>query len=414
METGSEQQVANNIRERANIMRSRNLSLNGIRILINSTLLSKGWHVGTVMDMPDETYSHIMNTVFDHLCRGWKVQCISKEVLSLPKERGGLGIKDPDIQTYALQIHHLARLLNPEEKGKWTVLARYYIADIIGKLGIQQWEFIATPDRKAYTGTDVPPVYKTFTNFLTKHHAAFLALTEVSTKGIYDILSKAKNKYVTVAGVDYWGNTLRFINPLNWKVIWENVFNSLCVNRRMNTLYFLFHNALPTGQRMDNERGAYPKVCPRCSVYEDAYHTFITCPSAKNVWDAYFFVYETVLRRSRISIGETVFLQNLPPDEHQKRLLVTLTSLIVNEIWMSRNAHQKEGEEPNVRRSTTTINAILRELHTVSHRHEENFSIRFCMPNPMCTEERGILYFNLPDDDAEEDEEAMFLPEFTK
>ena len=111
--------------ECAKTQSQRNLSLKGKTIVINTLILSKLWFIANVFPIPKDLIPEINKIIFGYLWKGSAVEPIAREILFLPKDRGGLGILVPLIQGQALRIKYLIQLGKKDNNNIWTYFGRY-------------------------------------------------------------------------------------------------------------------------------------------------------------------------------------------------------------------------------------------------------------------------------------------------
>ena len=85
------------------LQNQRHLSLKGKSIIINTILLSKLWYVSSVFPLPKDLLWEINKIIFKFLWNDKNPETIARETLFLPRERGGLRILVPCIESQALR-----------------------------------------------------------------------------------------------------------------------------------------------------------------------------------------------------------------------------------------------------------------------------------------------------------------------
>ena len=118
------QKMENNVK----VQNQRHLSLKGKTIIINTILLSKHWYVCSIFPLPKDLLSEINKIIFKFLWNTKNPEPIAPETLSLPRERRGLGILVPSIESQALRTKFLLQLGNENNTNIWTYLGRYWVA----------------------------------------------------------------------------------------------------------------------------------------------------------------------------------------------------------------------------------------------------------------------------------------------
>ena len=198
----------------------------------------------------------------------------------------------------------------------------------------------------------------------------------------------------------YWNSVVE--RRLPWKKIWPLTYKSLYKGKYLDTYYKFLSNALPSGHKMRTSRRPYPNNCARCHRYETTLHIFAECPFARGVWNNYFSIYSALLDRPEVNYKEALFSTALPKDKHQQLLLLTITTIIVHELWRARCAQYKQKIPTNINHSTRLINSKIRMIHYAYIHKTYNFRQKLCLPSPICKLENGIYRFSLPEPNDQE------------
>ena len=142
----------------AKIQNQRHLSLKGKTIIINTILLSKLWYVGNVSPIPKDLLPEINKIIFQFLWNNKNPEPIARETLFLPRERGGLGILVPSIQSQALRTKFPLQLGKENNTNIWTYLGRYWVASKIYNF-TPQWNFLKKNNYPKNYGPYIPTHY---------------------------------------------------------------------------------------------------------------------------------------------------------------------------------------------------------------------------------------------------------------
>ena len=132
---------------------------------------------------------------------------------------------------------------------------------------------------------------------------------------------------------------------------------------------------------------------------------FARCQIAGKIWKTYQKLYEELLPHIPFIYEEAALSLNLVDSKitpNTRKLTLTLTNLIVNELWTSRNKFEKDRVLPNIERSVKTINSRMKYILDVQYRHYKNindiqtFKSLFTINDIICTIENGTLKTKLP------------------
>ena len=137
--------VTRKIKNRSEILSSRDLSMQGRGIIVNSLLLSKAWHVASVIPPTETVIQQINMIIFKYIYNYKEPHTIAHQELTLPIQQGGIGVLDLKIQQKALRISKLKHILDPLNDLSWLVIPRLCTASTITRYNTE-WPFLASPD----------------------------------------------------------------------------------------------------------------------------------------------------------------------------------------------------------------------------------------------------------------------------
>ena len=393
-------EITNKIQTRIETLSTRKLSFRGKTIIANSLLLSKAWHAATVIPANMKVVAAIHTAVFKYLFRH-RTQKPPQDVCKLLVRDGGMAVKDFNMQQLSLRINRMRHILDPTKNSHWVRLNRLYTAERI-TLHNTEWPFLA----------HVPTIHfehnrhlhaRTWHNELTEHlrtsKKKLLRLNPPSTRGIYGYKLLDLWCRTEISGEAYWNRVTN--RRLPWKKIWKTTFQSLDPSHHTDTYYRMLHNALATGSNLEqtNDRtnnAPYETRCFYCHRPDSAYHCFAQCTYARTIWNRFFYVYAELGEEVELTYTESLLSTKLPKDRHKRLLQLTLTNLVVHEIWRSRCEHRYDHIAANADVSTRRINSQLKKIHWAYHNAHPDYVHKLCLPSPICQESSGTLVFNLP------------------
>ena len=96
----------------------RKPSLLGKAILVNTIILAKTTYLSNIFSRPENQIKQIYKYIFAYLWQNKTPEPISRKTLFLPKQQGGLNIKEPE----AHMSMSLKYLLNLKQKEKKTAM----------------------------------------------------------------------------------------------------------------------------------------------------------------------------------------------------------------------------------------------------------------------------------------------------
>ena len=392
-------EICSKIKSRAEMLSARKLTMRGRAILANSLLLSKAWHVATVIPAPRVTVSAINSATFNYIYNGKQPHSIAWNELTLRVPQGGIGLLDIHLQQQALRLNRLQHILDATQAHTWLIIPRLYTAQALARHNAE-WQFLSTVphidfDDPVNDHIATPPHLQELPTFLRYHKRKYLQLKEKSTHTIYQHLLNEKRSTLTITGERKWATALG--RRLNWTRIWKTNYQSLLTSKHLDTWFLFLHYALPTGERTDTTRGRYATHCPRCGVYETTLHLFWGCDIASQIWNRYFPIFANLHNRQNIAYTEALFPHTLPADKHKARLLRTISGIIIHELWRARCAHKHDHTPANINTSTANINARIIRTHCAYISMQPDYEKTLCLPSPICSiATNGQPIFNLP------------------
>ena len=404
--------IIKKIEEKVDSQKLRSLSLKGKITILNTTILSKAWFLSTVYPAPKWAEKRITKSIFTFLWGDRGPELIKREIIYLPKEKGGLGLLHFNTQGKALRLKYLFQITQQNMMHKWIYFARYWTSTRLYKYD-DDWRFLNNNLAPAYNGTCLPLHYFLLLQDFGKNQKDLMQLTRKTTKEIYITLKKKEDEAVKLPVQTTWQYTIRW-KTIIWKKIWKHTFESFCVGKPNDVLYKVLHNCLPTKVRMKKNRkntDNYDMTCKLCRTHDETtLHIFAKCQHAQEIWRKYQDIYQRLLPRTKFCYEEaalTVNLQDIKQPSPTSKLVLTITTIILYQLWNSRNKYEKEDIIPDIDRSITTINNNLKQIIVTHYRHNKlnntlsTFIKGFCIKNILCS----IDYHNSLD---------LFLPPLVK
>ena len=95
-------------------MSSRQLSLLRKTILINTLILAKTTFLSNIFPIPQNTIHKIYKMIFQYLWQNKTPEPIARKTLFLPKNKGGLNLKEIEDHNYAMRTKYLLTLKQKE------------------------------------------------------------------------------------------------------------------------------------------------------------------------------------------------------------------------------------------------------------------------------------------------------------
>ena len=137
-------EIIQKIQNRAAFLSSRRLSFQGKRTIINSLLLSRGWHVATVIPALKKHVEQIEDVIFKYMFSNKLPHKPKEEVFTLLLQHGGVSLKNFQLQQNSLRLNRYRLILDPTKNAPWIRLLRLYSAAEICRWN-NEWPFLSSP-----------------------------------------------------------------------------------------------------------------------------------------------------------------------------------------------------------------------------------------------------------------------------
>ena len=197
-------------------------------------------YLSNVFRIPDEVLTKIHKIIFHYLWQNKKVEPIARKTTFLPKNKGGLNIKEPHIHNLAMQLKHLQTLQKKKKKKNqppWMNLATYMLTKDIYNYG-QNYSYFKSNNISKTTTPKNQFYYQDLIQYIRSQNPNIFKLKN-EIKIIYkDVLQKASQNHVT-AGEIQWKNILP---SLDFTKIWKNAYFSFSPPHTSNLPCRLLHH----------------------------------------------------------------------------------------------------------------------------------------------------------------------------
>ena len=417
-------------------MSERVLSMKSKVTLLNTVILSKVWYLATVIPMPENTFKEIEGILRDFIWTDDRYRNIKLAHFYLPISKGGLGLLHPKHQSAALRLKYFFYITDKNKDAVWLKYARYWLTYRLNKYKNKDWDFLLKIKCAKYNAT-LPPIstddidntihisywdsmgifpyhYKNMLNmYITPFYNELVNLPQYSTKQIYNKLILIHYKDHQINTEYTWNVTFKMKIP--WHIIWSHNYSSYAIGPCQDVLYKLLHNAHTNRAKQTKYRGKktsrispYCKSCSKRNTnkLEDTLHIFARCPNAIEIWKFYKITYHKLLPGKpyiyeNVALTLNLVYHKIP--KQNKKLALTLTTIILSEIWRSRNKHERENIKPNTKKTISRINIQLTNIikaHYNEHKQKDTldmFSDRFTTNEAFCKLQNGKLIITLPE-----------------
>ena len=238
----NEMTLIDTLKKDINRFRRRHLSLKGKVLILNSIVLAKLWHYTSVIPFNPKSYSIVQTLISDYL---WGVgkRPIKIETVYLPKHLGGLGLKNPLYQQWAIQSKLLYDVVTPTINCPHTQLARYWLAPVLSTR-CPQWHFLSnypqvTDPRRSMPSTD-SKLFDAFCSLNRQKVLDAFGNTKWTTKGFYQLYFQRHILHTPKSQIDFW-------QPRGApSKMWEMVFHTASKGYHQDHHFKFLHRVLPT------------------------------------------------------------------------------------------------------------------------------------------------------------------------
>ena len=280
--------------------KTRDLSLRGKAIIINSVVLSKLWYVGRIFLLPNNYLESLNTSIFKGFL--WKsTEWIARETLYLKPSDGGIGLINIELKLRAFRILHIIDFLYGEWH-PWKDLASYWIS--MDLRGFRQDLFTNASPHSSHKPDFYNTAVREFTDFQSKHPD--LTLIGLTSKRVYEIL------------LDDVNHQLRIVqrNPtVDYISVFASCDDKLYCPQVRSLTYQIAHEVIRTRQRLhhfDSSRYRDDK-CPSCRTKVESHdHLFYQCPVTRDVWSVVQDIFYGLCNH-RLRIDRMLVIYNLFP-----------------------------------------------------------------------------------------------------
>ena len=339
--------------------RSRLLSLKGRVLVLNTVVLARIWYMATVITPLKEEKNAMIRLIFDFL---WQIglqenRCkdpIKRNMVYQPRDKGGLNLKNMDLQIKALQLKFTRDIVDPDCTHPWVHLARFWIGFRLAPLH-PDWTFLRNNNTPHLNITaNVPSSF--YKDLLRDVRGLDLTDFEWLTPAIYRVLMRETPE--VPKAWEFWqfhGGTL--------SRLFTHVHRTPARGSHQDVMYKYIHRIHATAYFKfirfsgGDNFGAHTRFCARCPTQvENLFHCFISCPAATRVWDVIYPTLEVLHRGGPFRISRLLINtheNNLPIAV--RRMITTILQIALHRIWINRNTFTKESRYVSLNQSLAQI-----------------------------------------------------------
>ena len=252
-----------------NLFKTRILSIYGKAKLINTMVLSKLWHIATVVPMSRHYERLITKLVFAFI---WgKIESVNRKTLYLPCDMGGIGLTNISLKAQSLILNQLLKVYNDKDCS-WINYGHTYLG-----LTFRRFTGYDFQNNRPHCLENPPLFYKTCLNYIKnilKRDPNFVFKPGLSSKLFYTLLLKLENVKPHCTGT---------FPTIDFKTVFTNLCHKIIDPVTINISFKLAHDIAPVAYRLYiwNFKNVirYCKNCPPTYIDETVYHAFWECPT---------------------------------------------------------------------------------------------------------------------------------------
>ena len=144
---------------------------------------------------------------------------------------------------------------------------------------------------------------------------------------------------------------------------------------------------------------------PRCDICQKANetitHAFYECKNRKKIWKTFEPLIKKLNTKAENNPLQNILgLNAINTEKKTKKLIMTINTTILNEIWKARNRFKNETKRIPTEKIITNIKNNLKEIIMIHYKnHEQNntlliFQEKFAIKNASWIIENDTIHFN--------------------
>ena len=283
-----------------------------------------------------------------------------------------------------MRIKHLITLKQTKNQPMWMHIAIYWLGKDIYNYSK---EFYHLKGNNIIKTNKMPPFYYQDLIHYMKTQNSNIPNLQNKTKIIYQSILEKGSQNHNLFGEKKWKDEIK---NLNFKNIWTNTYFSYTQPYAKDLLYKFLHYAIKTNNfvfTISRDKTGLTPTCNYCNTKEDNIHLFTTCTRVKKIWKYFQPTNEKLTKKQYTPRQHIVTLSTNNLNSKNKKLIITLTQLIMYEIWTSRNNLNYDKTQLSQETIITKILTQIRNILTAHYKlHKLNqtlptFQKLFCINN---------------------------------
>jgi len=249
-----------------NVWRTRELSLIGKALIINTIGASRFWYAARVLPVPKWVVLQYEKLVWAFIWKT-KVQPVARKTMIGPIQEGGIGMVDLATKSKALRASTIAKGAC-RANNNWHYMLKYFVGTQLAQIR-PVWAHLR--DNKTPSAEKPTPFLQLCIETLreTKHS---------DTKDIYNELLKLVFQVPKPA--IRWGIQAN----CQWKTLWQRVRQRIAENKKNDLLWTIVHRGVKVRDRLYEWQVTRNRNCATCGKPETISHCFLECKRVRKVW----------------------------------------------------------------------------------------------------------------------------------
>ena len=179
------------------------------------------------------------------------------------------------------------------------------------------------------------------------------------------------------------------IPNLDFTKIWTNSYYSYSQLHTSDLLYQLLHYVTTTNRytfKISTDKKNLTPNCDFCNMTKDNLHLFTKCNRIQNIWKHYHATYQK-LTKQHTPEQHMLTLSSNNSSSKCKKLILTLTQIIIYEFWQSRNNLKYDNVQFSQNTIINKINSQIKFILNTHYKHHkeqhalDQFEGNFCINN---------------------------------
>ena len=239
-----------------------------------------------------------------------------------------------------------------------------------------------------------PFYYQDIIYYIKNENTNIQKIEHPTTKNIYKEIIEHGSKQHKIAGETLWK---KLLPTLDFQQTWKNTYFSYAQPFCTDLHYKLQHYSTKTNAYMHKCTSDTNPNCNYCNQIENNIHLFTKCPRINKVWTHYKPILTKLTTKQYQPQQHLLTISVKNQHTHITKLMLTITQIIIYEIWITRNNNKYDRIIIPQDKIKTKINAQIRNIIQTHYKHHKLnstlniFHELFCIKQALAKIENNIL-----------------------